>query len=729
MTRKYASSAKYDWQQSIKPRIAPLTAAVTGALAAGSLQAATITVTTLNDGLITGQCSLRSALYAASSNGISNACPAGDVGEDTIVFAPGLNGTIQLVAGQPLDYGSDGSTLPIGDSVTINGDDRITVRGTGGGHVFYAKYDGTAGLNAEDVAFSNITITNGGGEDRGGGIYSRASYLALDNVTVSNSSANISGGGVHHRPFVTGQDKSLNIIGSTITGNFTINNAAAGGGGGVYTDLGGGGLVLISGTTFENNFATGGNGGGLNARINDYASMVVKYSEFDNNRAKYADGDGGGIFADLGYAQASFVGNTFYDNAANGDGGGLFLREDTIGAQEAIITVSDNEFTANQSGSSGGGAYISVEYGDDGTIADPVKSVTIENSTFELNESDGNAAGLRLNLGDTVTSTITGSEFSLNSSQSGSGGGVYVTAQDTQLYVYNTTVKYNATYAGPGGGMQISAPGSTFGMERSAFVGNDAQGGCGGGFRLSGDVEELGIGTSAFRNNTASTCGGGLSLAVPGLENSLAEFKYNEVSNNTAGTFGGGINTNLGSGTQLFLKNSTISGNEALGGRGGGARLQGNTTVEVKYSTIANNTSSDDGGGIYNSATTCRISDTIMAGNTGNATLYQDLRGSTLCDVSDSLIAGAKYSQFNNDGGNILNINPGLQPLANNGGPTQTHALLESSPAVDAGTAGTFVPDTDQRGEGFPRVVGGGLDMGAFELRPDRIFSDRFEQP
>jgi hypothetical protein len=54
--------------------------------------------------------------------------------------------------------------------------------------------------------------------------------------------------------------------------------------------------------------------------------------------------------------------------------------------------------------------------------------------------------------------------------------------------------------------------------------------------------------------------------------------------------------------------------------------------------------------------------------------------------------------------------------------------LLQSSPAVDAGTSGTFTPDTDQRGEGFPRVVGGGLDMGAYELRLDGIFSDRFEQ-
>ena len=72
--------------------------------------------------------------------------------------------------------------------------------------------------------------------------------------------------------------------------------------------------------------------------------------------------------------------------------------------------------------------------------------------------------------------------------------------------------------------------------------------------------------------------------------------------------------------------------------------------------------------------------------------------------------------------GNISGtINPMLGPLQNNGGPTDTHALLAGSPAINAGP--NPVPDFptnefDQRGDGFARVVGGVVDIGAFEVQP-----------
>ena len=57
--------------------------------------------------------------------------------------------------------------------------------------------------------------------------------------------------------------------------------------------------------------------------------------------------------------------------------------------------------------------------------------------------------------------------------------------------------------------------------------------------------------------------------------------------------------------------------------------------------------------------------------------------------------------------------NPGLGPLANNGGPTQTIALLPGSLAIDAGSNAYVNATTDQRG--FPRIVNGSVDIGAFE--------------
>jgi hypothetical protein len=74
-------------------------------------------------------------------------------------------------------------------------------------------------------------------------------------------------------------------------------------------------------------------------------------------------------------------------------------------------------------------------------------------------------------------------------------------------------------------------------------------------------------------------------------------------------------------------------------------------------------------------------------------------------------INGFAPGPFNLIGGNAM-----LGPLQNNGGPTETVALLPGSPAIDAGD-NTDAPEFDQRGPGFPRVVNGTIDIGAFEVQ------------
>src|SRR5699024_6280707 len=160
--------------QNIQPKIAPLTAAVSGALVAGSLQAATITVDSLDDGHVSGKCTLRSALYSATTNSVWGNCLAGDSGADNIRFASGLSGTITL--GNSGLY-ADGSTLQVGESVTIDGDNKITIQGSGNAPVIYAKYDGN-NYNTDTLQLAEITITGGGG-GRGAGVLSRANSLQL----------------------------------------------------------------------------------------------------------------------------------------------------------------------------------------------------------------------------------------------------------------------------------------------------------------------------------------------------------------------------------------------------------------------------------------------------------------------------------------------------------------------------------------------------------------------
>jgi hypothetical protein len=73
-----------------------------------------------------------------------------------------------------------------------------------------------------------------------------------------------------------------------------------------------------------------------------------------------------------------------------------------------------------------------------------------------------------------------------------------------------------------------------------------------------------------------------------------------------------------------------------------------------------------------------------------------------------------------------LYADPLLAPLADNGGPTATHALTAGSPAIDAGS-NTLSLAVDQRGSGYPREQGSAPDIGAFELAPDEIFANGFD--
>jgi hypothetical protein len=64
----------------------------------------------------------------------------------------------------------------------------------------------------------------------------------------------------------------------------------------------------------------------------------------------------------------------------------------------------------------------------------------------------------------------------------------------------------------------------------------------------------------------------------------------------------------------------------------------------------------------------------------------------------------------------LLEVDPKLGPLQNNGGTTLTHALLPGSPAINAGD-NNWAPKWDQRGTGFPRIVNGTIDIGSFEVQ------------
>lgn len=266
------------------------------------------------------------------------------------------------------------------------------------------------------------------------------------------------------------------------------------------------------------------------------------------------------------------------------------------------------------------------------------------------------------------------------------------------------------------------------------------------------------IARSTISGNVALTTGdlgGGMYAYVGGGGIAISD---STISANRA-YFGGGIFARAVTGS-VTITNSTISGN-AAGQAGGGIFIRtGSGTSTIAHSTISNNTSNADlgvigtGGGIYAEGTgTLALRHTIVSGNFDiHPTLAAPDIDATYASnvptlsVSYSLIGNNSRStlaeaQAPDANGNLIGdpsgggvIDARLAPLANNGGPTQTHALIIGSPAIDAGdplaVAGVGgTPAFDQRGNPFSRVREGDvfgaprIDIGAFEaalvLLPD----------
>jgi hypothetical protein len=169
----------------------------------------------------------------------------------------------------------------------------------------------------------------------------------------------------------------------------------------------------------------------------------------------------------------------------------------------------------------------------------------------------------------------------------------------------------------------------------------------------------------------------------------------------TGSTYGGG--GILAVGSFVTITNSTLTGNTAPAGQGGGASLIDVVVNLVNVTVTANQASSGGGLTLF---VNWSLVNSIVAGNLGG-----DCSGFGL-EASDHSLDSDNSCGLN-DAGSHPGVSPLLGPLANNGGPTDTHALLAGSPALDAGNNATCLA-TDQRG--VTRPQGSACDIGAFEV-------------
>jgi uncharacterized repeat protein (TIGR01451 family) len=186
---------------------------------------------------------------------------------------------------------------------------------------------------------------------------------------------------------------------------------------------------------------------------------------------------------------------------------------------------------------------------------------------------------------------------------------------------------------------------------------------------------------------------------------------------------GGGVYNNSSTTT---LTNSTVSGNSAL--YGGGVYNRG--TATFTNSTVSGNNAGIEGGGVYNAVATATLARTLISGNTAptgaevrhrssGAVTADDFNlfghsGLTNAEAFSGFTPGASDITATSDGTDPTPLANILAPLANNGGPTQTHALVAGSPAIDASPDDASCEPFDQRGE--PRPQGVACDIGSFEI-------------
>jgi filamentous hemagglutinin family protein len=490
--------------------------------------------------------------------------------------------------------------------------------------------------------------------------------------------------------------------------------------------------------------------GGLVLNLNQDNSSGTYATSVINNALALIGTVSDGAIVNLG--AGTYQGDTIILNNANtavtlaGAGAGTTLSGDN---NRRVLQISSttiiNELTiSNGLDVIGGGIYF------DSNTAD----LTLNGNVFSENVAGGNIASINSRGGalyfssNTGNLTLNNNVFSSNSAigRSGAGGSIYFfsSGNSNTLFVNNVFSDNNAisnTTSGIGGGIFFdSSNDPTITLNNNTFFNNLARGsifsggptsGIGGSifFRSDGSPT-LRLNSNTFSNNTADGrrgYGGGIYVFINNGSSSVI-LNNNTFSSNTAiGTrgvsFGGGIYF-VGANSSLILGKNTFSGNivDGVSSYGSGLYFSGdNLTLDGNTfsgnSAIVNGGGSN-GGGVNFSGNSIVLRNNIVSGNSADSgpEIYV---GSGSVSSNNNLfgvggVAGTNFTLNTAPGAadltNSLTLTATLNPLANNGGLTQTHSLIAGSPAIDASGAGAL--PNDQRG----LAAVGNRDIGAFEF-------------
>ncbi len=283
------------------------------------------------------------------------------------------------------------------------------------------------------------------------------------------------------------------------------------------------------------------------------------------------------------------------------------------------------------------------------------KNIVISGAGSDAVYIDGSQSGYVFNIGSGLNVTLQDVTVR-NGSISGSGGGIYNTGI---LTITNSVLADNQ--ANYGGAIMVESGGSLF-------------------------MQDVTI-----RDNTATAFGGGLFLQGGGS----ITIERSTISGNQAGSSSGGFHAQDNVAVQLT--NVTISGNSS--DNKSAFAVASGATIYVRNSTIANNNSTGSGGNTVaiSNYGTVDFQNSIVANSSGNDS--NCFNGSSMVSLGYNLSDDATclFTQT----GDVQNSDPQLGALADNGGQTETHALLVGSPAIDSGT-NSGCAAVDQRGATRP---------------------------
>lgn len=427
----------------------------------------------------------------------------------------------------------------------------------------------------------------------------------------------------------------------------------------------------------SNTFAISGNNAGRIFRISSGAVVSLSGMTLRDGRvgSNVNDVFGGGIWVTdsvLSLSNIVLCDNTAQFSSTNpsitlGFGGAIAL-------VNSVLSVSSSRII-NNSGNTFGGIYSLNGI------------VSIASSTIAMNTGIGLASD-----GDGTISVAA-------STISGNKAGV-VGNRNSRISINNSQILNNE--------LGVENSGGILQVDQSSIESNC----CSGGILNSGTAI---IRRTRIQNNTR----GSFPLPSGGAiynDGTLNIFDSTISGNNSTASGAGIYNTG-----RLFLTNSTISANRVSSGRGGGIFNNLNGYAILTNTTVANNFASGAGGGLSIETTaTLIVRNSIVAGNTIDGAVM-DVQG-TVSSQGFNLVSNTQGS-----GGwitsDLLNQNAMLAPLGNNGGPTQTHGLMASTPAINSGNNDLAVdPFTgnalalDQRGTGFGRAIGGGQGIGITDI-------------